>query len=235
MGSFALRGNNFIQLEQKPQFLVPIINLIGEIPTNWVTQTLAVLRYHFYALRRGWSTFRSAASSASLRSVSCAAGLAAHRMVEAPRAKSVTWIARAATGKSGGMSPALIPSRKRLSRSAAPPRDRALEEVPERQLSFTSGATHIRRQPRADPFSVACTFDCVPEKAPRSRSRKGSVAQRSARFRGVAAPFRSAYAFKRAQEYRPLVAKNGVQARAPHTHPFDEIVNRHAVVAFRPL
>lgn len=68
--------------------------------------------------RFGRST-KSAACSASLRSVlrgvpSCA------RMVS-PRAKSVTWVARAATGKSVGISPALIPSRKRRSTSAAPP------------------------------------------------------------------------------------------------------------------
>src|SRR5271154_6729598 len=55
--------------------------------------------------RRDRST-KSAASSASLRSVLRGVPIRA-RMVR-PRAKSVTWIARAATGKSGGMSPALI-------------------------------------------------------------------------------------------------------------------------------
>src|SRR5271166_2234058 len=39
---------------------------------------------------------------------------------------------------------------------------------------------------------------------------------------------------KDAQEYRPLVPKDGIQARPSHTHPGDEIVNRHSVVAFRP-
>ena len=68
--------------------------------------------------RRGRST-KSAASSASLRSVLRGVPIRA-RMVR-PRAKSVTWIARTATGKSGGMSPAQIPSRKRRSTSAAPP------------------------------------------------------------------------------------------------------------------
>ena len=75
--------------------------------------------------RRGRST-KSAASSASLRSVLRGVPTSA-RMVR-PRAKSVTWIARAATGKSDGISPALIPSRKRRSTSAAPPATRALQE-----------------------------------------------------------------------------------------------------------
>ena len=82
------------------------------------TRGSAVLRSHFDALRRGWST-KSAASSASLRSVLRGVPICA-RMVR-PRAKSVTCIARTATGKSGGMSPALIPSRNRRSTSAVPP------------------------------------------------------------------------------------------------------------------
>src|SRR5260370_35238627 len=35
-------------------------------------------------------------------------------------------------------------------------------------------------------------------------------------------------------EYRALVPENGIQARASHTHPGDEIVDRHSVVALRP-
>ena len=57
--------------------------------------------------RRGRST-KSAASSASLRSVLRDMPICA-RIVR-PRARSRTWLARAATGKSDGISPALIPS-----------------------------------------------------------------------------------------------------------------------------
>ena len=48
------------------------------------------------------------------------------RMVS-PRAKSVTWVARSATGKSNGISPA---SRNRRSTNAAPPPARALQGPP---------------------------------------------------------------------------------------------------------
>ena len=57
--------------------------------------------------RRGRRT-RSAASWASLSSVARGVPICA-RMVK-PRARSPTWMARAATGKSGGISPAVIPS-----------------------------------------------------------------------------------------------------------------------------
>jgi hypothetical protein len=67
--------------------------------------------------RRGRRT-KSVASSASLRSVLRGVPICA-RMVR-PRARSVTWLARAATGKSDGISPALIPSQKRRSTRAAP-------------------------------------------------------------------------------------------------------------------
>src|SRR5277367_3185390 len=39
---------------------------------------------------------------------------------------------------------------------------------------------------------------------------------------------------KDAQEYRPLVAEDGIEARSSNAHPGDKIVNRHSVVAFRP-
>src|SRR5271170_3582786 len=39
---------------------------------------------------------------------------------------------------------------------------------------------------------------------------------------------------KDAQEQRPLVSEDGIQARPYHSHPGDEIVNRHSVVALRP-
>ena len=174
--------------------------------------------------RRDRST-KSAASSASLRSVlrgvpNCA------RMVR-PRAKSVTWIARTATGKSDGISPAVIPSRKRPSTSAAPPAAAFCSNC-RTSASFTSGATHTRRQPRADPFLVALSTAYLRKPAIESRRPCG---ERSA-F-AADAPFRSAYALS-AQEYRPLVPKDGIQARPSHAHPGDEIVNRHSVVAFRP-
>ena len=101
--------------------------------------------------RRGRST-KSAASSASLRSVlRCVPNSA--RMVR-PRAKSVTWIARTATGKSDGISPAVIPSRKRPSTSAAPPATASFRNCLT-SASSTRGATHMSRHPGADPFSVA--------------------------------------------------------------------------------
>ncbi len=175
--------------------------------------------------RRSWST-KSAAASASLRSVLRGVPICA-RMVR-PRAKSVTWIARSATGKSGGMSPALIPSRKRRSTSATPPAT-ALCRSRWTSASFTIGATHIIRQPRADPFSVALSTAYLRKSAIESRRLCGERSAFAAN-----APFRSAYASKDAQEYRPLVPEDGIQARPSHTHPGDEIVNRHSVVAFRP-
>ena len=36
------------------------------------------------------------------------------------------------------------------------------------------------------------------------------------------------------QEYRPLITEDCIQARSSDAHPFDEIVNRHAVVTLRP-
>ena len=175
--------------------------------------------------RRGRST-KSAASSASLRSVlrgvpNCA------RMVR-PRAKSVTWIVRTATGKSGGMSPAQIPSRKRRSTSAAPPAT-VLCRNRRTSASFTSGATHTRRHPRTDPFSVALSTAYLRKPAIESRRLCG---ERSA-F-AADAPFRSAYALRTAQEYRPLAPKDGIQAWPSYAHPGDEIVDRHSVVALRP-
>ena len=56
---------------------------------------------------RGRST-KSAASSASLRSV--LRGVPIFARTVKPRTRSATWLARAATGKSDGISPALIPS-----------------------------------------------------------------------------------------------------------------------------
>ena len=174
--------------------------------------------------RRDRST-KSAASSASLRSVlhgvpNCA------RMVR-PRAKSVTWLARAATGKSGGMSPTRIPSRKRRSTGAAPPAT-VLCRNRRTSASFTSGATHTRRHPRADPFSVALSTAYLRKPAIESRRLCG---ERSA-F-AADAPFRSAYAL-RTRGSRPLAPKDGIQARPSHAHPGDEIVDRHSVVAVRP-
>ena len=185
----------------------------------------AVLRYHFDALRRGRST-KSAASSASLRSVLRGVPICA-RMVR-PRARSVTWLARAATGKSDGISPALIPSRKRRSTSATPPATASCRNC-RTSASSTSGATHTRRQPGADPFSVALSTACLRKPASESRRVCGERSAFAAR-----APFRLCVRPKDAQEYRPLVPEDGIQARPSHAHPGDEIVDRHSVVAFRP-
>jgi hypothetical protein len=70
-----------------------------------------------------------------------------------PRTKSVTWVARAATGKSDGISPALIPSRKRRSTSAAA-RDRVLQEPLNLSVVHKRRDAHEKTAP-ADPFSVA--------------------------------------------------------------------------------
>ena len=52
------------------------------------------------------------------------------RMVR-PRPRSRTWLARTATGKSDGISPALIPSQKRRSTSASAASYGVLQELPD--------------------------------------------------------------------------------------------------------
>ena len=96
--------------------------------------------------RRGRST-KSAASSASLRSVLRGVPICA-RMVR-PRAKSMTWLARTATGKSDGISPALIPSRKRPSTSAAPPAAAFLQELPDLSVVHKRRDAHEKTSPGA--------------------------------------------------------------------------------------
>ena len=157
--------------------------------------------------RRGRST-KSAASSASLSSVLRGVPICA-RMVR-PRAKSVTWIARTATGKSGGMSPAQIPSRKRRSTSATPPAT-AFCRNRRTSASFTSGATHTRRQPRADPFSVALSTAYLRKPAIESR---GLCGERSA-F-AADAPFRSAYALRTRKISPACLQRRHTGSAVPH-------------------
>ena len=84
------------------------------------------------------------------------------RMVS-PRAKSVTWIARAATGKSDGISPALIPSRKRRFHQRRAARDRVLQELPDLSVVHKRRDAHEKTAP-GGPF-LGRTFDGVPQKA----------------------------------------------------------------------
>ena len=175
--------------------------------------------------RRDRST-KSVASSASLRSVLRGVPICA-RMVR-PRAKSVTWIARTATGKSDGISPAVIASRNRPSTSAAPPAAAFCRNF-RTSASSTSGATHTRRQPRADPFSVALSTAYLRKPAIESRRLCG---ERSA-F-AADAPFRSAYALRTRKNIARLSPKTAYRLGRPTPIPADEIVNRHSVVAFRP-
>src|SRR5882762_4757718 len=64
------------------------------------------------------------------------------------------------------------------------------------------------------------------ERIAKSRRREERLRSASALFLCVSP--------KGAQEYRPLVSEDGIQARPSHPHAYDEIVDRHAVVAFRP-
>src|SRR5208282_3503161 len=74
------------------------------------------------------------------------------------------------------------------------------------------------------------TFDGVPQKA---RDRVAKTLWREECLRGCCAlPF--CIRLKDAQEYRPLVAEDGIQARPSYAHPGDKIVDSDAVVAFRP-
>ncbi len=138
------------------------------------------------ALPRCGRSTKSAASSASLRSVLRGVPIRA-RMVR-PRAKSMSWLARMSTGKSDGISPALIASRKRLPTSPTAPAS-AFCRNRWTSTSFTSGATHSRRHPRADPFAVAVSTVCLRKAASESRRVCGERSAFAAR-----APFVSAYA-----------------------------------------
>ena len=175
---------------------------------------------------RGRST-KSAASSASLRK-----RLARHARLArtaVPWLKSTTWPARAATGKSAGISPALIPSRKRRSTIAAAPAEACWRNC-RTSASSTSGAMHTMRQPAAEPSSVAFSTVCLRKPAIEARSvlgEKRCLRSASALLHPVLRP-------EDAQEQRPLVAEDGVQARPTKAHLADEIVDRRSVVALRP-
>ena len=114
--------------------------------------------------RRGRST-KSAASSASLRSVLRDVPIRA-RIVR-PRARSRTWLARAATGKSGGISPALIPIAETAFHQLHGGIGRLLQELPDLSVVHERRDAHEKTS-RADPFSVALA-DGVPQKARASR------------------------------------------------------------------
>ena len=122
----------------------------------------------------------------------------------------MSWLARTATGKSDGISPAVIPSRKRPSTSATAPAAAFCRNF-RTSASSTSGAMHKRRHPRADPFSVA-VFTTYLRKAASELRR---VLRRQQRLRGESA-FLLRIILEDAQEYRPLVPEDGIQARPSH-------------------
>ena len=169
---------------------------------------------------------KSAASSASLRSVLRGVPICA-RMVR-PRAKSVTWIARTATGKSDGISPAVIPSRKRPSTSATPPAAAFCRNF-RTSASFTSGATHTRRHPRADPFSVALSTAYLRKAASESRRVCGDSSALAAR-----APFFSAYALRTRKNIARLSPKTAYRLGRPTPIPATRSSIVDSVVALRP-
>ncbi len=142
-----------------------------------------LLASHFHAAAGGT---KSAASSASFRSVLRGVPICA-RIVR-PRDRSRTWLARAATGKSDGTSPALIASQNRRSTSATAAPTASCRNC-RTSASFTSGATHTRRHPGADPSSVALSTECLRKPASESRRVGGEKSACAAR-----APFLSAYA-----------------------------------------
>src|SRR5581483_6939126 len=74
------------------------------------------------------------------------------------------------------------------------------------------------------------TFDGVPQKG---RDRVAETLWSEERLRSSSALLLGVR-LEDTQEYGPLVAKDGIQTRPSDTHPGDQIVNRHAVVAFRP-
>ena len=131
------------------------------------------------------------------------------RMVR-PRAKSVTCVARTATGKSGGMSPADDPVPETALHQRRAARDRALHE-PLNLASFTSGATHTIRQPRADPFSVALSTAYLRKPAIESRSLCGDSSAFAAR-----APFFSAYVLMARKNIARLSPKMAYRLGRPH-------------------
>jgi hypothetical protein len=160
--------------------------------------------------RRGRRT-KSAASSASLSSVLRGVPICA-RMVR-PRDRSRTWLARTATGKSDGNSPALIPSQKRRSTSATPPATASFRNCLT-SASSTSGATHTRRHPGADPSAVALSTACLRKPASESRRVGGEKSAFAAR-----APFASAYALRTRKNIVRLSPKTEYRLGRPTPMP----------------
>ena len=86
---------------------------------------------------------------------------------------------------------------------------------------------HTNRHPGADPSSVAASSACLRKLASNSRKVGGERAPSQ-----LERPFLCVRP-KDAQEYRPLVTEDGIQAWPSYTHACDEIINRHTVVALR--
>ena len=94
--------------------------------------------------------------------------------------------------------------------------------------SSMRGATHTMRHPGAVPF-LGRTFYGVPQKA---SERVAKRRRRKERLRGASA-LRIRVRPEGAQEYRPLVPKDGIKAWPSHAHARDEIIDGHAVVTLR--
>ena len=137
------------------------------------------------------------------------------RMVRA-RAKSVTWIARAATGKSGGMSPALIPSRKRRSTSAAPPAT-ALCRNRWTSASFKQSARCAHHKAATGGTLSRSHFSTAYLQKVRDRRSRALCGERSA-F-AADAPFRSAYALRARKNIARLSPKMAYRLGRPTPIP----------------
>ena len=169
---------------------------------------------------------KATASSASLRSVLRGVPISA-RMVRL-RAKSVTWLARTATGE----------SRRDFTGSDGAPEttfhqcnatgSRLLQELP--HLSIVHDRRDAHQEAAGSRAFLGRAFDGVPQEA---RDRVAKTAWREECLRGSFA-FALGIRLEDAQENRALVAEDGIQARPADAHPGDEIVDCHAVVAFRP-
>ena len=88
---------------------------------------------------------------------------------------------------------------------------------------------HTMRQPAAEPSSVAFSTVCLrkPAIAVAKRPRREECLRSASALLLCVRP-------EDAQEQRPLVAEDGVQARPTKAHLADEIVDRRSVVALRP-
>ena len=94
----------------------------------------------------------------------------------------MTWLARTATGKSDGISPALIPSRKRPSTSAARAGGRVLQELPDLSVVHKRRDAHEKTSPGGS--FLGRSFDGVPQEA---GERVAKSLRRQQRLRGESA------------------------------------------------